>query len=244
MTSSPPSKVPVTVGELVRRRLKEIKRSSEELAEAVEVPVEYIAEVIAGSRQPMPGRTDVYERMTSFLRLGRNDLLNCIHAEPDGSALASPGIQVRRMLLALCQPATAQKLERRRSSQRGNVEFVDLVRRLLDVAQGAVRRVLDDHIQLRLVAAERGSSYAEMRLRVLDFLDATPGTLTPHALTEFLEPRIALWDVELETGVLRVVLRSWERSRRPAGGRVPLSSLAALGSAGRPSMAAGPDDGP
>jgi hypothetical protein len=241
MTSSPPSKGPVTVGELVRRRLKEIKRSPEELAEAVEVPVEYIHEVIAGSRQPMPGRTDVYERMTSFLRLGRNDLLNCIRADPVSSA-GSPGTQVRRMLLALCQPATAQKLERRRA-QKGSDELVDLTRRLLDVAQGAVRRVLDDHIQLRLVAAERGSSYAEMRLRVLDFLDATPGTLTTHALTEFLEPRIALWDVEFDTGVLRVKLRSWERSRRPAGGRVPLSSLAPLGGVGQPSLASGADEG-
>ena len=242
MTSSPPSRAPVTVGELVRRRLKEIKRSAAELAEAVEVPVEYIEEVIVGTRQPMPGRTDVYERMTSFLRLGRNDLLNCVRADPSGASEASPGIQVRRMLLALCQPATAQKLEKRRT-QKGSGELVDLTRRLLDVAQGAVRRVLDDHIQLRLVAAERGSSYAEMRLRVLDFLDATPGTLTTHALTEFLEPRIALWDVELETGVLRVVLRSWERSRRPAGGRVPLSSLTPLGGAVQPSMSSGADDG-
>src|SRR2546426_8059967 len=42
MTSSPPSKLPVTVGELLRRRLREMKRSPEELAQAVEVPTEYI----------------------------------------------------------------------------------------------------------------------------------------------------------------------------------------------------------
>jgi hypothetical protein len=207
-----------------------MKRSAEELAEAVEVPTEYIDDLIAGSREPpLPGRTDVYERITSFLRLGRRDLSACLPAERAGAGAAgpsAPGTQVRRLLLALCAPATAQELERRRA-RRGSAELVDLIRRLLDVTQGAVRRVLDDHIGLRLAAAERGSSYVAMRLKVLDFLDATPGTLTVGALTEFLQPRIALWDVELETGVMRVVLRPWERSARPASGRVPLSPVTA-----------------
>ena len=224
MASMPLSK-PVTVGELMRRRLREMKRSAEELAAAVEVPTEYIDGLIAGSREPpLPGRTDVYERITSFLRLGRRDLSACIPAERTGGAGAAspaPGLQVRRMLLALCAPETARELEQRRT-RRGNAELVDLIRRVLDVAQGAVRRVLDDHIGLRLAAAERGSSYVEMRFRVLDFLDATPATLTVSALTEFLQPRIALWDVELETGVMRVVLRPWERSRPPSG-RAPVS---------------------
>lgn len=203
------STTPVRIGELVSRRLREIDSSTDDLAEALEVPASYVEDVIAGSRPIDPSRSDVYGRMTSFLRLGRNDLRNCLPPERnDRSRSGAPGAQVRRMLLTLCEPATADQLDRS-----GAAEFTDIVRRLLDVAQGAVRRLLDDHVHLRLAATERRTTYPEIRLRVLDFLDATPGTVTPEDITEFLAPRIARWDVELSTGVLKVVMASSERRR-------------------------------
>jgi hypothetical protein len=222
MTSSPPSKLPATVGELLRRRLREIKRSQEELAEAIEVPTEYIDDLIEGSRRPpLPGRTDIYEKMTSFLRLGRNDVVACARAERASTPPAGtgPGADVRRLMFDLCDPRSAKELERRRARRGGAEELASVMQRVLDVAQGAVRRVLDDRIGLRLAAAERGSTYVAMRLRVLEFLDATPDTLTAQDLTEFLRPRIARWNMDLDTGVLRVVLREHEprpRERRTA----------------------------
>lgn len=213
---------PVRIGELVRRRLREIKTTTHDLAEAIDLPVSYIDDVIAGSRSVAPGRSDVYSRMTSFLRLGRNDLLNCLPPERSASHDSGPGTQVRRLLLALCEPATAEQLAWRHA-QLGAAELTGIVHRLLSVAQGAVRRVLDDHIQLRLVATERRTTYPMMRLRVLDFLDATPSTVTPDAIAEFLTPRITRWDVELSTGVLRVVMGNSERQRPPRG-RVILAS--------------------
>jgi len=47
-----------------------------------------------------------------------------------------------------------------------------------------------------------------MRGKVLEFLDLTADTLTPEDLKEFVRPRISSWDVDLETGVMRVVLRT------------------------------------
>jgi hypothetical protein len=222
---SPPRPRPLaTVGRLLRRRLRELKRSPEELAEAVELPFEYIDALLTGARQPpRPARTDVYERMTSFLRLGRRELAACVEAERADTAptrKSGPRVPVRRLLLALCEPSTAAELERRRA-RRGSAEITGLSHRLLDVTQGAVRRALDDHIGLRLAAAAHGNTYAAMRLRVLDFLDATPSTLTVSALTEFVRPRIARWDVELKTGVMRVVLRPWERGSPQQKGRAP-----------------------
>jgi hypothetical protein len=79
-----------------------------------------------------------------------------------------------------------------------------------------VLRTLDDQIAIRLAAAERGSTYIDMRGRVLEFLDVTTDTLTPEDLLEFLRPRIARWDVDLETGVLRVVLRTHAPRERSA----------------------------
>ena len=219
MTSSPMAKPAATVAGLLRQRLREIGRSPKELAEAVAVPAHYIDDLMAGCRRPpLPERTDIYPKMTSFLRLRRNDVVTCARAERAGAAAdkrPAPGSRVRTQVLGLCEPRTARALELRRA-RRGNAELTDFIQRLLDVAQGAVRRTLDDQIGLRLQAAERGSTYLEMRFKVLEFLDVTADTLTTTDLTEFLQPRIARWDVDLETGVLRVVLRAQgPRDRTP-----------------------------
>ena len=217
MATSQRPNLPGTVGELVRQRLKEIGRSSTQLAEAVQVPRSYIDELIAGERRPpLPGRTDIYLKMTSFLRLRRNDVQTCARAERGSAKPArAPAPQVRELLLALCEPSTAAVLERRRSA-RGAAELWDFFQRVLDVAQSAVLRTLDDQIAVRLAAAEHGSTYIEMRGKVLDFLDVTADTLTAADLTSFLRPRIARWDVDLETGVVRVVLRTHAPRERTA----------------------------
>jgi hypothetical protein len=213
------------VGKLLRQRLRETERSAEDLAEAVQLPKEYIDDLIAGRRRPpRPGQTDLYERMTSFLRLSRNDLTLCATAEreatePKRRSVLKP--TVRRQLLELCEPKTAEELEARRA-EHGGAEQMDFIERLLEVTQGAVRRMLDDQIGLRVAAERYGGTYAAMRLRVLEFLESTPETLTTDDLARFLQPRVTLWDVDLETGVLRVVLRSQEprqrHRRRPNAG--------------------------
>jgi hypothetical protein len=218
MTALPSSKPATTVGELVRRRLREIGRSPHDLAEAVGVPAQYIDDLITGSRRPpMPGRTDIYGKMTSFLQLRRNEVVDCAHAERSGAtpAAAGPEAGVRRLLLSLCAPETARELERRRT-RRGSAELAGFAQRLLDVAQGAVRKELDDQVGLRLTAAKRGDTYLAARLRILEFLDVTADTLTAEDLLEFLRPRIARWDVDLKTGVLRVVMRASEPRERPS----------------------------
>lgn len=224
MTSSPLSKLPGTVGELVRRRLREIGRSATDLAAAVQVPEQYIDDLMAGNRRPpLPGRTDIYQKMTSFLRLRRNDVVMCARAERASATpgrQSGPGTRVRDLLLALCEPATAAALEKRRAKS-GGAELSGLLQRVLDVAQGAVRRTLDDQIAIRLAAAERGSTYVDMRFKVLEFLDVTADTLTPEDLAEFLKPRIGRWDVDLETGVLRVVMRA-HSPREKTAKRVPV----------------------
>ena len=105
MTSSPPSKLPATVGALLRRRLREVNRSREQLAEALEVPAGYLDELMSGTRRPpLPGRTDIYEKMTSFLRLGRNDLAACASAERADAARAA---------IPAPEPSTCASPERR-----------------------------------------------------------------------------------------------------------------------------------
>src|SRR2546422_2453118 len=170
MTSSPLPKQALTLGGLVRRRLREVNRSAAQLAEAVQVPFEYIDDLITGARRPpLPARTDIYPKMTSFLRLSRNDLTACASAER--AAMAStdapaPAAAVRRLVLDLCEPETARTLEQRRG-KRANAELTGFIQRLLEVTQGAVLRLLDDQISLRLAASERSEEHtSELQSRL------------------------------------------------------------------------------
>lgn len=208
---------PVKVGQLIRQRLTELGRTAEELAEAVEVPTDYINDLISGRRRPpRPARTDVYERMTPFLRLARNDLATCAHAERDAAgpvAALPPKPAVRRMLLDLCEPETAEKL-RSAGGKRSNGQLAEYCQRLLDRTQAVVRRMLMDPMALRLAAQRSKATHMAMRMQVLDFLDATPDTLTTSDLTLFVRPWVAAWDVDFETGVLRVVMHGHDPKHR------------------------------
>ena len=116
MPAATPIKRPIKVSQLVRRRLKELKRTPRELAEAVQVSEEYVSDLLAGRRAPpAPGRTDLYDRMTKFLRLHRNDLPTCAKVEREaiGTKRTRPDPKVRALLLGLCEPTLAKKLDRR-----------------------------------------------------------------------------------------------------------------------------------
>ncbi|MBI1966968.1 MAG: helix-turn-helix transcriptional regulator [Gemmatimonadetes bacterium] len=218
MAAATPLKRPIKVSQLMRKRLKELQRTPRELAEAVQVPETYIADLLAGRRRPpAPGRTDVYDRMTKFLRLHRNDLPTCARAEREGDmgGHRRPDVKVRDLLLQLCDPAKARVVNRRLASKKDSVAFEILIaQRLLEVAQGFVRRQLDDEVGIRVAANREGCSYLEMRMRLIDFLDVTPESLTVTDHEVFVRPRIATWDIDFETHAMRIVLRSHEPEPR------------------------------
>ena len=225
MPAATPIKRPIKVSQLVRRRLKELKRSPRELAEAIQVSEEYVGDLLAGRRAPpAPGRTDLYDRMTKFLRLHRNDLPTCAKVEREalGTKQKRPDPKVRALLLSLCEPVKAKKLDRRftkRDQETANLDRL-IAQRLLEVAQGFVRRQLDDEVGIRVAANREGISYLAMRMRLLEFLDATVESLSVSDHDVFIRPRIGFWDIDLETTAMRIVLRSQEpapRQRRAMG---------------------------
>jgi hypothetical protein len=217
MAAALPLKRPVKVGDLVRRRLRELKRTPRELAEAVQVSEIYIADLVAGRRvPPAPGRMDVYAPMTKFLKLHRNDLPTCAKAERDGTTKSRrrPHPEVRRQMLELSEPVRARFLARRLSRKDGvGLERV-IVGRLLEVAQGFVRRQLDDDVGIRIAAGRDGCTYLEKRMKLMEFLDVTPEGLMPADCEEFVRPRIAAWEIDLDTHAMRIVLRSQEPAPR------------------------------
>ncbi|HXV90748.1 MAG TPA: hypothetical protein VD707_05220 [Gemmatimonadales bacterium] len=212
MAAATPLTRPIKVSRLVRRRLKDLQRSPQELAEAVQVPERYITDLLAGRRRPpAPGRTDVYDRMTKFLRLHRNDLPTCARAEREGAKASGrrPNARVRELLLSLCGPASVPVVTRRLAASRdaGALEIL-IAERILEVAQGYVRHQLSDEVGIRVAASREDCTFVEMRMRLLDFLDATPSSLTVDDHEAFVRPRIQRWDIDLETNAMRIVLRS------------------------------------
>ena len=216
----PTLKEPIEVRSLLAKRLEELEHTTQALAEAAEVPIEYIDDLMAGKRPPpLPGRSDLYDRMASFLKVALSDLELCAtfeRGDPSTVKPRTPKPAIRTPLLALCEPKTAQKLEARRAKQ-GPAELVGYIQRVLGVVQRTVRRSLADRMGLRLQARHSGKTYETARLEVLDFLDTTAATLTAAEVAKFIQPRIAKWDVEIDTGVLRVVMQGQE----PAGGHGP-----------------------
>lgn len=202
----------------MRRRLNELQRTPGELADALEVPESYITDLLAGRRRPpAPGSTDVYDRMTRFLRLRRNELSTTARAERAGASREQrrPDRKVRDLLLALCEPARARTLTRRLADKKGAPALEHLIaQRLLEVAQGFVRRHLEDEVGVRLAASREGCSHSEMRLRLIDFLDVTPDSLTVTDHEVYVRPRIATWDIDLETYAMKIVLRAHEPQPR------------------------------
>ena len=114
----------VTLGDSWRIGVDKTEKTTLELADTVDVPKEYIDDLIAGRRRPpRPGRTDIYDRMTSFLGLSRNELANSARTEREATApkrVAGPKPTVRRLLLELCVPETAKRLEERRAKSGGS----------------------------------------------------------------------------------------------------------------------------
>ncbi len=216
----PSLKEPIEVRRLLTKRLAELEQTSQALAEAAEVPIEYIDDLIAGNRPPpMPRRSDIYDRMASFLKVALSDLEACATFERGDPTAAKPRMPkpaIRSVLLDLCNPKTAQKLEARRT-KRGPAELVGFIQRVLGVVQREVRRSLTDRVGLRLQARHSGKTYEATRLEVLEFLDTTAATLTAADVSKFVQPRIARWDIDIDTGVLRVVMQGQE----PTSGRGP-----------------------
>src|SRR5438067_4392403 len=122
MPAAVPLKNPVKVGQLVRRRLRELKRTPRELEEAVQVSEDYIVNLVAGRRRPpAPGRIDLYAPMARFLRLHRNDLPTCARversAEPAARRRPDPGVW--KLLVELCEPRKARRLGRQLAKREG-----------------------------------------------------------------------------------------------------------------------------
>jgi len=199
---------------LIRHRLNELELDQKDLAAAAQVTESYISQLLTRKKvPPAPGRTDLYDRMSQFLKLPAGELskLADVQRQEDlKKRVTEPPRplfkETRKLVLRKCEP------DRRREVQRifekepfGEFERL-ITQKLLDVAQGIAKEELRSEEWLRLMAQLSGRTYEQMRVAILDFLDTDVFHVSLENCVSFLEPMIDSWDIDMKTFGMEVVL--------------------------------------
>src|SRR5919197_1506123 len=162
---------------VIRQRLAELGCEQRDLARAAEVTESYISQLLTRKKAPpAPHRTDIYDKMDTFLQF-------------------PPGELAR---LADLQPIFAKQ-------PFGELERL-VTHKLLDVVKNVAKEELGSETWLRRMARLSGRSYEQMRVIVLEFLDADIFTVSAEHCVAFLEPLLEAWDMDLTTFGIDIVL--------------------------------------
>jgi len=199
---------------VIKQRLEELGFEQKELANAVQVTESYISQLLTRKKSPpAPDRTDIYEKMSKFLKLQSDTLAKLAEAQRreelkisfvDPPAPLYGGI--REMILRKCAPDKEKQIRAIFEKQPfGELErFV--TQKLLDVIKKVAREELNSENWLHLVARLGGRSYEQTRVTLLEFLDTDIFNVSPENCVSFLEPLIESWDVDLTTFGMEIVL--------------------------------------
>lgn len=199
---------------LIKQRLAELGLEQKDLASAAEVTESYISQVLTRKKlPPAPDRTDIYEKMATFLKLPSDRLSKVAtlqRTEELKRHLADPPAplfrEVRELILRKCV-AERQKEIRAILEKQPFGELERLVtQKLLDVVKRVAKEDLNSESGLHLIARLTGRSYEQVRVNLLEFLDTDVFSLSPQNCISFLDPLIESWDVDLATFSMEVVL--------------------------------------
>src|SRR5688572_741029 len=164
---------------LIRHRLKELGVEQRTLAEAAQVTESYISQLLTGRKAPpVPERTDIYDRMETFLRLPAGKLAmlaDLQRKEALKRKLADPPAplfkEVRELILRKCEPGNAQAIRAMFEKEPFGALERFVTQKLLDVVKRVTKEESDDENWLHLVARLTDRTYKEMRVIVLEFLE-------------------------------------------------------------------------
>jgi hypothetical protein len=214
---------PVDVSLVIKQRLSELGLDQRDLAAATQVTDSYISQLLTRKKAPpAPGRTDIYDKMGEFLKLPAGELSRLADVQRQEELkkrVTEPPRplfqQCRDLILRKCQPEREKEVRRIFEKEPfGELERL-VTQKLLDVAQGIAKEELRSEEWLRLMAQLSGRSYQQMRVAILEFLDTDVFSISVDNCVSFLEPMIDLWDIDLKSFALEVVL-----NRRLAPGSV------------------------
>jgi len=198
----------------MQQKLTELGLDQRDLADAAEVTESYISQLLSRKKAPpAPERTDIYDKLGRLLKLPSGKLANLADLQRKQdlkNKIQSPPMplfkDVRELLLEKC------KRERRRELRAifekepfGELERL-ITQKLIDVVKALAKEELARENWLRIVARESNRSYKQMRVAVLEFLDADVFNITPESCVAFLDPLIMSWDIDMSSFSLEVVL--------------------------------------
>jgi transcriptional regulator with XRE-family HTH domain len=204
----------VDVALVVKRRLKKLGLEQRDLAAAAQVTESYVSQLLAGKKAPpSPRRTDIYNRMGSFLGLSGGELSRLAElqrrqelkkrvADPPEPLFAT----LRDLTLLKCSPRSRQQVRTIFEKEAfGELERL-VTQKLLDVAKGVAKQELESKEWLRLVERLSGRSDQALRVLVLEFLDTDVFHVSVENCVCFVDPLIESWDIDLETFAVEVTL--------------------------------------
>jgi transcriptional regulator with XRE-family HTH domain len=198
----------------IQQRLKELGLEQRDLALAAQVTESYISQLLTRKKAPpAANRTDIYEKMTAFLRLPKGHLAAMVESQRQEDwkrKLADPlkplYHEVREVVIRKCQRERQRQIRDIFEKQAfGELERL-VTQKLLDVTKRIAREELENEHWLRSVAKLRSQSYEEARTVILDFLDTDVFNISVAHCTTFLIPMIESWDIDMTTFSMKVLL--------------------------------------
>src|SRR4030095_16701600 len=202
------------VPHLIQQKLTELGLDQRDLADAAEVTESYIPQLLSRKKAPpAPERTDIYDKLGRVLKLPPGKLAGLADLQRKQELrkkIESPPVplfkEVRQLLLAKCRRVKQRQVRAIFEKEPfGELERL-VTQKLLDVVKALAREELARENWLRIVARESGRSYKQMRVAVLDFLEADVFSITPDSWVAFLDPMIVSWDIDLASFSLEIVL--------------------------------------
>jgi transcriptional regulator with XRE-family HTH domain len=208
---------------VIKQRLEELGLEQRDLAVAARVTESYISQLLTRKKAPPAvDRTDLYERMNSFLKLPGGQLSEIVraqHREELKRKLADPPVplfkEVRELVLRKCKTANRAPIRDAFEKQAfGELERL-VTQKLLDVTKGIVRDHLKNESWLKSVANLRRQSYEEIRAMIVEFLDTDVFSVSIGHCAAFLEPLIDSWEFDLNSFSMEIFLNKRLSPRQP-----------------------------
>lgn len=199
---------------IIRERLEELGLEQKHLAAASGITESYVSQLLTRKKlPPAPDRTDIYDKMDKLLKLPSGKLAGLAqHQRREGlqRRLAEPPApllkEVRELILRKCVPRKEKEMRAIFEKQPfGELERLVTQKLLLMVKELAQEELVSEK-WLRLVARLGGRSYEQMRVAILEFLDADIFDVSVEDCVSFLEPLIESWDINLATFAMDVSL--------------------------------------
>ena len=199
---------------VIRHRLKELGLEQRDLAAAAQVTESYISQLLTRKKSPpAPGRTDIYDKIGSFLRLPNGELSRLAdlqRREDLKRKVADPSEPLfkafRELILRKCEAAKRLQMQEIFEKEPfGALERL-ITQKLLDVAKRVAKEQLESEQWLQLAARLSGQGYEQMRVMILEFLDTDVFHVSAENCISFLDPLIESWDIDLETFGIEIVL--------------------------------------